>query len=58
MKGGNICMPEKQELLINLVASLQSLIPDEGLNDDGKGYKKGIQDCFNLVKRTLLESQK
>ena len=38
--------------------SLQSLIPDEGLNDYGKGYKKGIQDCFNLVKKTLLESQK
>lgn len=51
-------MPEKQELLINLVASLQSLIPDEGLNDYGKGYKKGIQDCFNLVKKTLLESPK
>ncbi|BET22530.1 hypothetical protein [Solobacterium moorei] len=51
-------MSEKQELLINLVASLQSLIPDEGLNDYGKGYKKGIQDCFNLVKKTLLESPK
>ena len=51
-------MTEKVELLVSLVESLQVLIPDEGLNDFGKGYKKGIQDCFNLVKKTLLEPQR